>query len=231
MDKRFKNINFRSEENTSKWENIELLHRTNNRQYINIKYYNFENSILPKYLNHISFTDCNFRNASLEETHEFHNGALTGCDFTNANMMQIYIDQSDMIDCEFTRTNLKDCTLSRLVYIINCCFTDTTFKNGCIDNTIWDKNDFINVDFSLVRFGSVEINNGNKITGCNFNGAKFNELRIKSFFTTIKLLNSTFNNTEILNYNGSSFGKIIIESKGGKIINHDCDNNWILTEL
>ena len=226
--KSLKNIDFRK--NHSLWEKIELCYRTYNNQYITILDCNFENSILPISLYHISFHDCNFRNACFENTKRFHNSFISNCDFTNANMMGIHIDESNIYNCDCTNTNFEKSHISKITEIQHCDFIDTNFKESFFDGCHFNNNIFINVDFSSVFFGSIEFNVGNKINNCNFNDSKFNEFRIDSVFTAFNLSSSSFNNTIIKNYYGPNFGKIFIELNGGDIKNHYSDN-WILEEI
>jgi uncharacterized protein YjbI with pentapeptide repeats len=168
------------------------------KSYRELEDWNFQGSTFPVAV-HNGFRGCNLKDTNFENSGDFHNRGFVRCNLENANMKQIEIDQSGIINCNCTNADLTEARIRRDTKLTGSNFTNTNFTDANFDTVTLDKNILTNTNFSNARFKNLIVE-GSRFNHTNFTNATICKINTKVFMTGCIL-----KGTKIENINGATF--------------------------
>jgi uncharacterized protein YjbI with pentapeptide repeats len=116
-------------------------------------------------------TDCTFRNADLRDSYP---DAFTRCDFTGANLKDVYSGYMKATDCTFAKANLSESDLSDSTFK-NCDFTGADLSDTDLSESDFPDCNFTRANLARANLSEAKFKNAN-LTGADLREAVLNKV-------------------------------------------------------
>lgn len=123
------------------------------------------------------FDECNFTNANLSNTKEYHNRGFFNCNLSRAKFQHTTMDQSTIAGCDATNADFSRLLVSRELDIKHTDLSGAHFNNAFLASTTIFMSNLAGTDFQNARAHYLKIINPRDFKGSNFKGLETNFLR------------------------------------------------------